>query len=118
MTAIIWHDPQANRPPVDFEDRLCATLANRVEAAYLFGSYGTPDFGPQSDVDLVLVLKTDLPFLERPRLFDDLYQLQPNLDLLVYSPSEFESLLSETTGFWASVKENLRSLPVSKQSSD
>lgn len=112
MNAIIWHDAQANRPSADFEHQLCALLADRVEAAYLFGSYGTPEFGPESDIDLILVLETDVPFVERPRLFSDLYQLQPNLDLLVYLPSEFENLLRETTGFWATVKENLRPLTI------
>ena len=61
-------------------------------------------------------METDVPFVERPRLFDDLYQLQPNLDLLVYLPSEFENFLRETTGFWASVKENLRKLPITNES--
>lgn len=112
MNSVIWHDAEANRPPPDFVEQLCALLAGRVEAAYFFGSYGTPKFGPESDIDLILVTKTDLPFVERPQLFKDLYQLHPNMDMLVYLPSEFETLLREETGFWASVKSNLRELPI------
>lgn len=112
MSAVIWHDKEANRPPTDFIEKLCALLASRVEAAYIFGSYGTPKFGPESDIDLILVTKTDLPFVERPRLFKDLYQLHPNMDMLVYLPSEFAALLREEVGFWASVKSTLRELPI------
>lgn len=112
MSAVIWHKDIAYRPPRDFESQVCAMLANRVEAAYLFGSYGTSKFGPESDIDLILVTKTELPFVERPQLFNDLYQLYARLDLLVYLPDELEALLMETTGFWASVKSTLRELPV------
>ncbi|TVP79757.1 MAG: nucleotidyltransferase domain-containing protein [Puniceicoccaceae bacterium] len=112
MNAVIWHDDKANQPPPDFIEQLCLLLANRVEAAYVFGSYGTPQFGPDSDIDLILVAKTDLPFVERPQLFKDLYQVHPNIDMLVYLPSELETLLREDTGFWASVKSTLRELPI------
>lgn len=112
MKAIIWQQDIADRPPDDFESQLRARLVNRVEAAYIFGSFGTQEFRPGSDIDLILVTKTDLPFVERPRLFNDLYQLYPRLDLLVYRPEELEALLQETAGFWASVKTSLRELPL------
>ena len=112
MNSVIWHKPSAGQPPHDFESRLCAKLANRVEAAYLFGSFGTPEFGPESDIDLLLVVDTELLFVERPRLFNDLYELHAPLDLLVYRPEELEALLREPNGFWASVKSSLRQLPL------
>jgi len=112
MSAIIWQKDLADRPPANFESQLCTMLANRVEAAYLFGSYGTPVFRPGSDIDLILVTQTDLPFVERPQLFNDLYQLYARLDLLVYLPGELDALLQETTGFWASVQATLRKIPV------
>jgi len=115
MNAIVWQNESAAQPPGEFESRLCAMLVNRVEAAYVFGSYGTPEFRTGSDIDLILVTQTELPFVERPRLFNDLYQLYARLDLLVYLPEEFESLLQETTGFWASVKTTLRELPVASE---
>lgn len=34
------------------------------------------------------------------------------MDILVYTAEELETQLSETVGFWASVKTNLRELPV------
>lgn len=100
------------RPPEDFIAQVCARLAGRVEAAYLFGSYGTPDYHAGSDIDLILVVETDLPVVERPQRFSDLYELFPNIDLLVYRREEFANLLQEKIGFWASVKSSLRALPV------
>jgi predicted nucleotidyltransferase len=108
MSAIVWPRQQGNAVPKDFETSLARRLKGRVEAAYIFGSYGTPAFGPNSDVDLILVLATDLPFVERPSLVNDLYELSPRLDLLVYRPEEWERLQRETVGFWASVKTTLR----------
>lgn len=110
MSAIVWPQQSAVELPADFETRLAQCLNGRVEAAYVFGSYGTPDFRPGSDVDLILVVETDLPFVERPRMFEDLYQLYPRLDLLVYRAEELDRLLSEPVGFWASVKGSLRPL--------
>ena len=112
MSAIAWPQEPKNTLPVDFEGLLAARLKGRVEAVYFFGSYGTPDFGPSSDVDLILIAETDLPFVERPRLFNDLYALFPRLDLLVYRSEEFEPLLRESVGFWSSVKSSLRALDV------
>lgn len=112
MSAIVWPLAGVDRLPADFEQNLCAKLSGRVERAYVFGSYGTADFRPGSDVDLILVVETSLPFVERPRLFDDLYQLHPRLDILVYTAEELKVQLAETAGFWASVKTTLRELPV------
>lgn len=112
MNSIVWAHEVELELPLDFEERLLAKLCGRVESAYIFGSYGTEDFRPGSDVDLILVVETELPFVERPRLFRDLYGLYPKLDLLVYQKKELEALLSESTGFWASVRASIRPLEV------
>jgi len=112
MNTIIWHRKTEETLPADLEERLCARLRGRVRDAYVFGSYDTPRFGPESDMDLILVTETDLPFVERARKFNDLYEVFPLLDILVYRPTELEGLLKETTGFRASVKSSLRRLPL------
>jgi len=99
-------------PPADFIAQLCSRLAGRVEAAYLFGSFGSSAYRKGSDIDLILVVETDRPFVERPQLFSDLYELFPNIDLLVYRREELANLLQEKIGFWASVRSSLRELPV------
>ncbi len=88
---------------------LRSALARRVREAYLFGSFGTREFGPHSDIDVMLVVDTDLPFVERAAVFDDLRARVPSLEILVYTPEEFERLTTEpTAGFWRSVVPAMR----------
>ena len=68
----------------------------RPEKIILFGSWawGTPH--EDSDVDLLVVKKTDKPRLERQRELDCL--LSPHgtpLDLLVYTPEELETSINK-----------------------
>jgi predicted nucleotidyltransferase len=79
-------------------------LRGRVERAYLFGSIVSGPFSAASDIDLLLVAESLLPFVERGKEFGDLRKIFPSLDILVYSPLEFESLQRDAeTGFWKSV---------------
>ena len=108
---IVWNtrDPLGGLTPAQFEAELRNRLAGRVEAAYLFGSYGTPEFDRDSDVDLFLVVRTAKPFLDRFLDFTDIQDLVPAMDLLVYTPDEFESLTSDPSpGFWTSAVASLR----------
>jgi uncharacterized protein len=110
---IVWNtrEPLHGRTPSEFEAEVRRVLAGRVEAAYVFGSYGTPEFGPDSDIDMMLVVDTALPFLDRAMEFGDLLDIVPSMDLLVYTQEEFERLTSDPSpGFWASVTASLRRL--------
>lgn len=112
MSVIVWPCAEQGTPPQDFEEKLCARLRGRVERVHIFGSYGTPDFRIGSDIDLILVVETALPFIERARQFMDLHEIYPRMDILVYTSAELNALLSEPIGFWASVKKTLRELPL------
>lgn len=84
-------------------------IEGRAAAAYLFGSFTTSRFSRHSDVDLFIVTETDVPFVERPLLFDDLLEVFPSLDILVYTPAEFEELSSvPSPGFWRSAVANMK----------
>ncbi len=62
-----------------------------VRRAVAFGSSARGVADAWSDLDLVVVIETDLPRLERGRLLDDLYGTLPvSLDVLVFTPAEFE----------------------------
>jgi predicted nucleotidyltransferase len=63
-----------------------------VERAILFGSYARGSADSTSDLDLILIERTSLPFLERGRSHLPLFRLGPGVDLLVYTPEEFEEL--------------------------
>jgi len=110
---IVWNtrEPLYGRTPEQFEKELRARLVGRVEAAYIFGSYGTSEFGRDSDVDILLVARTDKPFLERSLDYPELYELAASLDLLVYTPEEFASLtVDPSPGFWTSAVASMRRL--------
>jgi predicted nucleotidyltransferase len=110
---IIWNtrDPLDGKNPEQFELEAKRLLMGRVEAAYIFGSYGTKEFGHDSDVDMMLVARTDKPFIDRALDFTDLMDLVPDMDLLVYTPQEFEKLTTDPSpGFWASAVASMRRL--------
>ena len=108
---IVWNtrDPLYGRTPAEFEEAVKSILDGRVEAAYIFGSYGTADFGRDSDIDMMLVVRTETKFLDRALEYPELFSLVPDLDLLVYTPEEFELLTREPSpGFWTSAVASLR----------
>ncbi len=73
---------------------------HEIDAAYLFGSYVQGLASAWSDIDLLIVMPTTSPFIERSRAFDDLYELGLPIDVLVYTPEEFKTLKTSNSGFW------------------
>jgi predicted nucleotidyltransferase len=75
-----------------------------VERAVAFGSYARDTADGYADLDLAVVLETDLPRFDRPALLDELYRTLPvPLDLLVYTPEEFSRGLAQGTGVFAAI---------------
>lgn len=74
--------------------------AKNVRSAYIVGSFARQEAQPWSDVDLLIVHETEMPFVERPRIFDDLCDFGIPFDILVYTPHEFVALEQDPTGFW------------------
>ena len=74
-------------------ERLAALLVKRgAVLVVVFGSVARGTVAPTSDLDMIAVIESDLPFIARlERLY---HELQPNvgLDLLVYTPREFEEM--------------------------
>ena len=56
----------------------------------LFGSLATDDTGPWSDIDLVVIKETDQRFLDRAKEVIRLLRPRVGVDILVYTPQEFE----------------------------
>ncbi len=61
----------------------------------LFGSYCAGQVGEWSDLDLVIIKETTAPFLDRTRQVLELLKPQVGVDVLVYTPKEFEQLSQE-----------------------
>jgi predicted nucleotidyltransferase len=62
------------------------------ERVIVFGSLVTGHIRAWSDIDLVIVERTDLPFLQRLRQVRKLLRPKVGTDILVYTPEEFEQL--------------------------
>jgi predicted nucleotidyltransferase len=76
-------------------ERIVPILSSHgVEKIVLFGSLSRGDAGPASDLDLIVVQRTEKRFLDR---IDDIIRLiNPRcaIDILVYTPEEMRSLPS------------------------
>ncbi len=90
-------------------ERLQGFLRSKADKAYLFGSFAQNTHTPLSDVDLIVVQTTDLPFCDRAQALSGIYDIWPRIDLLVYTPEEFDRqlALADQGGFWKSVKDTL-----------
>lgn len=104
-------DPLAGYSREEFERRLAVALSGRVREAWFFGSYVSGNFGPDSDIDLMLVAETEAPFHTRAFAFEDLLDIGPRMDILVYTPEEFSRLTADPSpGFWRNVVKTMRRL--------
>ena len=70
-----------------------------LERVLIFGSLVTGDVHPWSDIDLVIVQDTDLPFWQRLREVRRLLQPNVGTDILVYTPGEWEEMKRERPFF-------------------
>lgn len=76
-------------------ERILALVGNEssVEHVFLFGSAVNPKhLHEESDVDLCIVQQTTLPFYDRLAEWINRIQPQVGLDLVVYTPVEFEEM--------------------------
>ena len=73
MTGIVWKAPP-RWARATLVTMLSSALRDRVVEAYLIGSHARGDAHLDSDVDLLVVAATDLPWPERGQLFADLRQ--------------------------------------------
>ena len=63
--------------------------------AYVFGSVAVGGADEHSDIDVILVRHTALPYFDRVREVMDLRLALGAADLLIYTPAELEEMLAE-----------------------
>lgn len=96
--------------PRDWKRRLLAILVEPdVERILIFGSRARGNAGSHSDLDLVIVRHTGQRFLERigavyERLANADLRLGVDVDVLVYTPEEFDRMLADENPLVARVQ--------------
>jgi predicted nucleotidyltransferase len=67
----------------------------RPQTVLLFGSMADEKTEEWSDLDLVIIKETDRRFLDRTKEVMQLLRPRVGVDILVYTPAEFERLIRE-----------------------
>lgn len=75
------------------------TIHYQPQKIILFGSMVAGDVGEWSDLDLVVIKETNKPFLQRLKEIALLCQSPVGVDFFVYTPDEFEQMVSEGNTF-------------------
>lgn len=87
-------------PAAKLEGLVEALKAYQPQRIYLFGSWARGEQDDLSDLDVVIIKETSLPFLER---LLEAARLLPagigGVDLLVYTPAEFEAMRQNGNAF-------------------
>jgi predicted nucleotidyltransferase len=104
---ILYRSPVQRVPaPTEVARRLAALRAALArfgyERAILFGSGARGDMHEASDLDVLVVRRTDLPFVERARALLEMLPSGLAVDVVVYTPEEFARLTSDPRGLVAS----------------
>jgi predicted nucleotidyltransferase len=63
-----------------------------IERLILFGSLASDSISKSSDIDLIVIKKTNKKFLDRLEEFYIHLKPQVGIDILVYTPDEFEEM--------------------------
>ena len=71
----------------------------KPEKVILFGSMASGNVGEWSDIDLLIVKETNLPFLQRLKQVALLCQVPVSVDYLVYTPDELRQMLTNGNPF-------------------
>ena len=89
-----WAGGERRRRQLEAESsRIVAALPELgVQRALLFGSFAEGSVGVSSDLDLILIVPTTESFPERCARFYQALAPTVGMDLLVYTPEEFEVL--------------------------
>ena|SRR5688572_12636007 len=82
-------------------EQILATLIMQYqpEKVILFGSMATGDVGEWSDLDLVIIKNTSLPFMKRLKEVALLCMAPVGVNYLVYTPEEFDQMAEQNNHF-------------------
>lgn len=81
----------------DWVPRIVAEM--RPERVILFGSAARGEAGEASDIDLTVIAETELSFFDRIGRVLRLYRGDREINVLVYTPDEWQRMLAEGRRF-------------------
>ncbi len=88
MSVIVYpkRDPLGGMSREELIEKIRSPVRGRVIHGFLFGSIARNEEHAYSDVDLILILDTKVPFLNRPELFPELlnFSLFPSNSIYSY----------------------------------
>lgn len=93
---------EARKKLLDQELNRCVHLLQRhgaPEKVILFGTLAKGSVHEWSDIDLVIVERTKLPFFQRIKKVRTLLQPKVGMDIMVYTPEEFDQLCADRPFF-------------------
>jgi predicted nucleotidyltransferase len=79
--------------------QLTRLLKGKVEEVFIFGSFFTESFSDQSDLDIIIIKKTNLSFFRRIEEFSELLQIPIQMDILIYTPEEFVKIKEQARNY-------------------
>ena len=79
---------------------------DNVKRISIFGSYAAGKANLFSDLDILVIMETDKSFLERMRELYSLLALPVDVDILCYTPEEFDGL-KKTPFMWRILSEEV-----------
>lgn len=98
--------------PADFSEKprlrrlLNALKRYEPERVYLFGSWASGEEDDLSDIDIVVIKPTSAPFFDRLREVSGLFPPDAgHVDVLVYTPQEFEAMQRNGNAFAEMISE-------------
>lgn len=85
--------------PRDIAFDMLRSLLVSAQSAFVFGSYAQGGHDEFSDLDIMVVKETNKNFFHRHEEFPELYDLGVPVDLLVYTPEEFQEMKKRNNPF-------------------
>ena len=95
------------RTKEEFISELKTHFNSHVREAYIFGSFANNTHHNESDIDLLIVAKTDENFVKRNQKYSSLLEIYAPMDIFVYTEEEFLRMKNDhSNGFWKKFSEN------------
>jgi predicted nucleotidyltransferase len=92
----------------DIKRRIVKTfLPIKPKKIFLFGSHAQGKADQFSDFDLIIVYSTTKPFLDRLKELYLLWSMGKGVDILAYTPSEFEEMKKNNSFIQDVIKEGI-----------